>query len=231
MLQLRALGPCTPACYAKGMGEPEGDIAADYAFTADWFEQNISVWDQLTAAWAPSRVVEVGSFEGRSACYLIETCGRERPFEIWCVDTWEGGVEHRDIAMGEVERRFDRNVALAVRRARHPVRVNKVKGPSSTGLAGLLAELGPESVDVVYIDGSHQAPDVLSDAILGFHLLRVGGMMAFDDYIWSPDDPTGRDVLQMPKVAVDAFLNVFTQKMMLIFGATMRQIYAQKTAS
>jgi len=35
----------------------------------------------------------------------------------------------------------------------------------------------------------------------------------------------------MPKVAVDAFLNIFTQKMMLIFGATMRQIYAQKTAS
>src|SRR6185312_5512964 len=137
--------------------------------------------------------------------YVIERIGRERGIEAWCIDTWSGGVEHSAIDWGAVEARFDRNIARALAKAPHAARVEKLKGPSSEGLARLLLDLGRESVDFVFVDGSHQAPDVLSDAVMAFHLLRVGGLMIFDDYIWSEGaDMTRRDPLEMPKPGVDA---------------------------
>ncbi len=39
--------------------------------------------------------------------------------------------------------------------------------------------------DVVYVDASHMAGDVLSDAVLAWKLLAPGGIMIFDDYAWS----------------------------------------------
>jgi hypothetical protein len=33
-------------------------------------------------------------------------------------------------------------------------------------------------------DGSHRARDVLEDAVLSWPLLKVGGIMLFDDYLW-----------------------------------------------
>jgi len=36
--------------------------------------------------------------------------------------------------------------------------------------------------DIVYIDGSHVANDVLQDAVLVWQLVKVGGFMIFDDY-------------------------------------------------
>jgi hypothetical protein len=78
---------------------------------------------------------------------------------------------------------------------------------------------------LIYIDGSHQAPDVLSDATLSFPLLKVGGTMIFDDYTWRsvPGDP-----LYGPKLAVDAFLNIYFHKMRIGWSPNNFQVVAQK---
>jgi predicted O-methyltransferase YrrM len=60
------------------------------------------------------------------------------------------------------------------------------------------------SFDLIYIDGSHHTDDVIVDAIKGFELLKVGGIMIFDDYFWGYynkpiDNPAG---------AVNAFLRL-----------------------
>jgi len=86
------------------------------------------------------------------------------------------------------------------------------------------------TIDLVYIDGSHQAPDVLSDAVLGFQLLKVGGLMIFDDYLWHIESPTAKDPLNMPKPGIDAFMNVFMRKMGIIAGGPLLQLYAEKIA-
>ena len=39
--------------------------------------------------------------------------------------------------------------------------------------------------DLVYIDGSHSAKDVLLDSLLAWRLLRPGGAMIWDDYEWA----------------------------------------------
>lgn len=40
----------------------------------------------------------------------------------------------------------------------------------------------PQTFDVIYIDGEHEGPAVLEDAVLAFPLLKVGGIILFDDY-------------------------------------------------
>jgi predicted O-methyltransferase YrrM len=205
--------------------------AGEFTFTNDWFSQNIPVWDHLLTPIAPQRILEIGAFEGRATCYLIAKFNGGGELEIHCVDTWEGGVEHDRGTMAEVETRFDSNIERALTQVARPVRVIKHKKMSGQALAGLIAAGHSGRFDVIYVDGSHQAPDVLTDAVLAFPLLRVGGYMIFDDYLWSMENPGQQDPLNMPKPAVDAFLNIFQRKMLIMRGIPIYQIFALKIAS
>ena len=199
----------------------------DYEFTADWFSHVESVWEQLLTHITPSRVLEIGSYEGRSACFLIERIAAERPLEIRCIDSWSGALDDADgIDLAAVEDRFDRNTAAAIARAAHPVALHKIKGASHLQLAKLLAA-GEGGFDLVYVDGSHHAPDVLADAVLGFHLLGAGGMMIFDDYLWPPGPNASCDHYRMPKPAIDAFVNIYRQQLELI-RAPLYQLFVRK---
>ena len=202
-------------------------------FSIDYFLPHAPVWDQILDTWKPSRIVEVGSYEGRSACYIIDRVTLDRPLELWCLDTWEGSAApgHDPTTMISAQARFDRNIEVSKGQAKHPITVNKMRGRSDDGLAWLLAAGHRESIDLIYIDGSHEAPDVLTDACLAFPLLRVGGVMIFDDYTWFLGAYAERDPIQMPKPAIDAFMNLFLRKMYMIDGAGPAQIYAQKMAT
>jgi hypothetical protein len=210
---------------------------ANYAFTRDWFSFNIPVWKRILDQEKPRKILEIGSFEGRSACHIIEygSMVAEGDVSLTCVDTWGGSIEHRygsplEAAMSEVERRFDHNTRLALTKAVKPVSLCKLKQNSQHALARLITDGAIESFDLIYIDGSHEAPDVLADATMAFPLLRVGGTMIFDDYLWSMDRPGAQDVLRMPKPAIDAFMNLYQRKMVVYPGSPLRQLYARKIA-
>jgi predicted O-methyltransferase YrrM len=202
-------------------------VQADYEFTTDWFSRFQGVWQQVLAHCTPSVMLEIGSWEGRASTFLIEACGAQRPVELHCVDTWAGGVEHTDTDMAEVERRFDANVALACDRSVNEARVLKHKSRSAPALARLISEGRCGGFDLIYVDGSHQAPDVLTDAVLAFQLLRVGGVMVFDDYLWALEPEGQQDAYNMPKPAIDAFVNIFQRKLSVI-GAPLYQLYVEK---
>jgi predicted O-methyltransferase YrrM len=211
-----------------------------YEFTNDWFNQTASlpVWRQLISNNKPTRILEIGSFEGRSTCWLIENCttSSQSDIEICCVDSWEGGIEHqkgaqKEAEMSDVEKRFDRNISIAKSQVTFGVNIRKIKNYSQIALPLLMAEGKYEFFDLIYVDGSHQAPDVLTDAIMSFQILKVGGVMIFDDYLWSMDRPGTQDVLKMPKPAIDAFLNIFQRKMSIYVGPPINQIYARKVSS
>lgn len=201
-----------------------------YRFSNGWFDPFIPVWDRILEERSPSRILEIGSYEGKSACYLIERVGVERVLEIHCVDTWEGSIENQKELTPEIESRFDANLAVAISRCHHTPNVYKHRCPSYLALSHLLATGHEVHFDLVYVDGSHQAPDVLSDAILGFHLTRVGGLLIFDDYLWHMEPHGREDPLNMPKVAIDAFLNLFQRKVRIIPSLPLVQVYALKTS-
>lgn len=198
-------------------------------FTNDWFEFSKPRWNHLVPNANPSKILEVGSYEGASAYFLVEKLACNKPIELHCVDTWEGSIESNVSDMSAVERRFDSNLALAMDAAEHEVALRKHKGRSDEILPRLLAEGYAGYFDFVYIDGSHQAPDVLCDAVLGFRLCRPGGFLVFDDYLWNDHTSQGRDILRSPKPAIDAFTNIYARKLKFL-PALLYQIYLQKTS-
>jgi predicted O-methyltransferase YrrM len=70
----------------------------------------------------------------------------------------------------------------------------------------LKTDFQENSFDFIYIDGSHTAPDVLQDAVLCHPLLKVGGILIFDDYGWK--DPNVEDPTNSPAMAIDFFYGV-----------------------
>lgn len=185
--------------------------------------------------------LEIGSFEGRSTVWIIENMMRPGDW-IDCVDTWAGGEEHTNGEMAGAEARFIHNIGVALGGAevRYPEefsssrhvrytspaptegqrkKVYKYKA-TSTAMLGQKIHFqmdcfSPEHVPLygfIYIDGSHIARDVLTDACMAWPLLQKGGIMVFDDYLWG--EP--RDILHRPKPAIDAFTNLFAEELNII---------------
>ena len=93
----------------------------NYQFTNSWFQSAAQKnWDVLIPEFIkPTTILEVGSYEGASACYLIEKLAPQNPIEIHYIDTWEGGVEHQTGGLAEanmqsVESRFLYNTQCAI---------------------------------------------------------------------------------------------------------------------
>ncbi|WP_175165002.1 class I SAM-dependent methyltransferase [Paraburkholderia fynbosensis] len=206
-----------------------------YQFTNNWFDTLAKgVWDQLMTHHAPARILEIGSYEGASACYLIDTLAPRQPIELHCIDSWEGGIEHQSggvapADMSAVEARFHHNVTLAAGKYPSRAQLTVHKGYSDECLARLIAAGRKGYFDFVYVDGSHQAADVLTDAVLGFKLLKVGGIIVFDDYLWSEPLPSGKDPLRCPKPAIDTFVNLNFRKLEVL-SAPLYQLYVRKVS-
>ncbi|MCE2870849.1 MAG: class I SAM-dependent methyltransferase [Oxalobacteraceae bacterium] len=203
-----------------------------YDFTNTWFESAKPVWDSLIPQINPTRILEIGSYEGASTCYLIEKLGISKNIELHCIDTWEGGVEHKiggsaHTDMSIVEKRFNNNASLAISKVNNNVQLFIHKSFSVLALSKLIAEGKKGYFDFIYVDGSHQAPDVLCDALLSFELLKNNGVIAFDDYLWQEVLPNGTDPIRCPKPAIDAFSNIYCRKIKII-SAPLYQLYVQK---
>ena len=200
-------------------------------FTNNWFDSVAREnWNQLLPLIQPKKILEIGSYEGASTCYLIEKMSEyigNNGLEIHCIDTWEGGIEHSHVDMSLVEKRFDSNIAISIKKFNVDIKIIKHKKRSDLALSTLLSNGMENYFDFAYIDGSHQAPDVLFDAVAGFRLVREGGLIAFDDYLWAEELPNGRDLIRCPKPAIDAFTNLYWKKIKII-TAPLYQIYVQK---
>lgn len=159
-----------------------------YSFTADWMSGQSKHWPQDLAKFAGRpgvRMLEIGSYEGRSAIWFLENILTHPDSRLVCVDPFSDGRQ---------EMRFDHNMKLCSGQAR----LEKRPGRSET----ILPQLERASFDVIYVDGSHAAPFVLLDAMLSWELLKPGGILLFDDYEWEPQLPPER----RPQLAIDLFL-------------------------
>jgi predicted O-methyltransferase YrrM len=207
----------------------------NYQFSNDWFENGAKpVWNELIPKLNPNRILEIGAYEGASTCYLIETLSAAGKIEIHIIDSWEGGIEHKDGGVAQaqmdiIEERFHQNISVAQGFVKNNVEVVIHKSYSDLALSKLITDGKQNYFDFIYIDGSHQAPDVLCDAVLSFRLLKIGGVMVFDDYLWQESLSYGTDPIRCPKPAIDAFVNLYCRKVKVI-SAPLYQLYVQKIA-
>jgi hypothetical protein len=178
----------------------------------------ITSWESLLRELegAQARVPQDRLYEGFTACYLL---WRLPDAHVTCVDTFAGSAEHARLGMdlSRLERTFDANVALV-----DGSRVRKLVGDSRQVLLALLEE--GVRFDLVYVDGSHLALDVLVDAALAWQLLRQDGLMIFDDYTWRV---LGDHPLLRPGRAIDAFLDIVQEEGMPLFRG--KQILVRKS--
>jgi predicted O-methyltransferase YrrM len=182
---------------------------SDYQYTKDWFSWSPGVWEKLIPHLpARKNFLEIGSFEGRSAVWIVQYM-MEDGGELICVDTWEGGAEHVNGEMSGAEDRFKHNIDLIMGNFVDRD-VQPIKSTSVDALGNLISY--KKQFDFIYIDGSHLAKDVLTDACMAWPLLKSKGFMVFDDYSWKPP---GFTLLQRPKVAVDAFINMFEDELIV----------------
>jgi len=170
-------------------------------FTSDWVWKNYSIWRRALAPVRdrPVRIVEIGSFEGRSAVFFLKYLPQST---MVCIDTFAGTPEENYVyrnmeqQMSAAEARFDHNVAPFAGR------VEKIRSRSIPALERLAAQ--NRRFDLAYIDGGHRYDDVMSDSVAVWTMLEPGGIVIWDDYEWAPDfAPEER-----PKPAIDDFLGI-----------------------
>ena len=201
-----------------------------------WFDVNPS-WDLFLKNFKPKKILEIGCFSGQTTCNLIEKLAPEGNFEIYCVDPWEDYDEPNGSDMKSIENQFDKNTIASAKKVRDlgvDLTVIKFKAHSWAALPDLLAQGKRNYFDFVYIDGSHKAADVLFDAVFSFELTKLGGVIIFDDYIWSEvfiadDGLPWNNLSRSPKIAIDGFTSAYFDKLKLI-NSTTSQLCAQKVA-
>ena len=187
--------------------QPEFLPDEPFRFIYDYFSQNIGQWSKDLARFTAQpnlAFLEIGSFEGRSACWLLQNILTDDSSRMTCIDIFDqersqGAFDTTglDSNLMSTEDRFDYNIQQTG--ASH--RVEKLKGNSHE----LLRSLPRSHYDFIYVDASHIAKDVLEDGVLAWPLLKTAGLLTFDDYEWR-DEP---DPLRCPKIAIDAFLQVY----------------------
>jgi predicted O-methyltransferase YrrM len=214
----RSIPPAQPAVEDGTAARFRAEVFDLGDFTEDWFTVHIPVWTQILARFEgrAARVLELGSYEGLSACFVL---WRLQDAHVTCVDTFTGiaGYSPYGIEASGLEQRFDANVGLV-----DSSRMRKLVGRTHAVLPRLVEE--QERYDLVYIDASHTALDVLADAALAWQLLANRGVMIFDDY---GSIPPGEDPLEHPKTGIDGFLQVVAADA----GPAGRQLMAVKRDS
>ena len=205
----------------ESIGQQYDDVVAEYCrlalkkeFSEDWFTGNIPHWVNAFEKagfdkYDELRILEIGSFQGRSALFFAEYFPGA---EVGCVDTWAGSDEHEDSnALTGLQEVFKRNLKGYSKVRMYVMTSSEYFLNSNSG-----------AYDIIYVDGSHRAVDVLLDIVSSFHRLRSGGLLMLDDYLWKHYGTVDKN----PCVAINAFYKIFEKEFeVLRFGY---QVYLRK---
>jgi predicted O-methyltransferase YrrM len=140
----------------------------------------------------PCKLLEIGSFEGGSTTWLLDNIATHADSFVDTIDVWEQPRLKSNLIAGGHQ--------------------NKVKFHLGRS-ADILRTLPLNAYDFAIIDGSHWTMNVLEDMVHSFRLLKIGGIMESDDYMW--DDPEWNQEGR-PREAIDAFLSIYATKIKIL---------------
>lgn len=190
-------------------------------FTVQWFDGRIPYFNSflskkdLNNSW----VLEIGSYEGKSTCYLMDY---HRPHRLVAIDIWDKVLEHSGTDMLLVESRFDSNTK------EYGEKIIKEKGNSFNILTKYNSIYTEPIFDFIYIDGGHTMQHVMTDFILSFPLAKPGAIIAFDDYQWgSEKDSFQLPDHQRPEFGINACLFAYKDQINILHGDS-AQVWIEK---
>jgi predicted O-methyltransferase YrrM len=117
--------------------------------------------------------LEVGCFEGLSSFFVLS---EYKAVDATLLDIWDmpnpnsKTLSHN---FNSIEDTFDNNLSR--------FNFTKIKDDSVVAMRKLFKQ--NKSFDFIYIDGSHNGEDILSDAIEAFKILKKEGLIFFDDFL------------------------------------------------
>lgn len=173
----------------------------EYEFKEDWFSHCKHLFDKYLCQFKgqPVNFLEIGSFEARSACYMLDSIlSYNHLATLTCVDP------HLDSI---VKYRFKKNLATYLSSGQCIYH-------NTTSLNYFLNVKNSTAnhFDFIYIDGAHDQQSVLTDVVMSFVFLKVDGIIALDDYEWEDKNYPG----VRPKEAIDGFLESFKHKIEVV---------------
>lgn len=164
-------------------------------YTIDWVTRYEKIFNEHLSHLKDQpdlTYLEIGVFEGRSLIWMLENILTHKSSRAIGVDLFIGPTY-------EITKKNLRATGLMSK-------TTLLKGYSDEILKGL-----PKStkLDLIYIDGSHLAKDVILDGFLSFQFLKEGGILIFDDYkLGTWEDPMSwhAEGGLTPRLAVNTFI-------------------------
>ena len=143
------------------------------------------------------KFLQIGVFTGDASIWLCENILTDRTSWLYDVDTWAGSeeVDHEPLNFDKVFEFYEERIGSLKSTVRLRMTSDEYFAGNNT-----------VRFDFIYIDGDHTSHQVAKDADNAWKLLKSGGIMAFDDYLWGEDlSPE-----LTPKPAIDRFLAKYT---------------------
>jgi hypothetical protein len=143
-------------------------------FGEDWFTYPSLYKSMVKRFPSGSKFVEIGSWKGKSSAFMaVEIANSHKNIEFYCVDTWEGSVEHKGIDnIDLLYYQFILNMK-PLEKYYKSIRSRSLKAAE---------QFENESLDFVFIDASHEYEDVKKDIQTWLPKIKKGGVLAGHDY-------------------------------------------------
>lgn len=140
----------------------------EYRYKHDFFSGNIHFFERYLSRYVdnPTVFLEIGSLEGRSTIWLLENILTHEASHIICIDL------NKHNTLGNLTY----NTKLKFKD-----KVDIIVGNSNKVLSDLISDR--LLFDFIYIDGQHDEYMPLNDLVMSHQLLKVGGILALDDYL------------------------------------------------
>ena len=165
----------------------------------DWFSSNIPTFEKFLNKYKglPNvNFLQIGVYLGHGSEWLLKNILTDKTSSLTDIDTWKGSdeTEHKNIS-------FDNVHTYYLERTKKYKNLLSIQSKSEYVLPNL-----NHTYDFIYIDGDHTAKVVADDAEGAWKILKPGGILAFDDYMWGQDLPE----YTTPRPAIDNFLSKYT---------------------
>lgn len=165
----------------------------------NWFAQSaqgyfVKYLSQLSAQ-EDLKFLQIGAYTGDASVWMIDNILTGPGSSLTDVDTWGGSEEgiHKTFNWNHLENTYDNKVSRYNN-------ILKYKGTSKK----FLSKKTKSKYDFIYIDGDHTMDGVYLDATLSWPVLKTGGILAFDDYLWQHESG---DIYKSPRLGIDKFLD------------------------
>jgi len=189
----------------------------------NWFEKTTAktyfIRNLMPLAGQQIDCLQIGAYTGDATQWLFDNVLTHPESTLTDVDPWTGSDEpvHKTLDWTSVEETY-------LNRHKEKIESGRLKVFKGTSDEFFSSEDGKRGFHFIYIDGNHEAAQVLKDGLNSIYRTGIGSIVAFDDYLWT----LGKGLWADPKPAVDAIYYCHSNKFEIIDKGT--QVWLKRTS-